>query len=69
MKKFFMFCLSLVMMFSFSLSSISAISIVDDSKLQNVEWNPEYIDENGNYDNPETGEYFHWTNTVIIRGE
>lgn len=55
------------MMFSFSLSSVSAISIVDYSKLQNIEWNPKYIDENGNYDNPETGEYFHWTNTVNTR--
>lgn len=67
MKKFFISCLSLVTIFSFSLSSVSAISIKDAPILQNEEWNPKYIDENGNYDNPETGEYFHWEETETIR--
>lgn len=64
MKKIFISCLSLITIFSFSLSSVSAISIKDTPILQNSEWNPEYIDENGNYDNPETGEYFHWEETI-----
>lgn len=67
MKIFFISCLSVVTLLSCSLSSVSAISNKNIPILQNEEWNPEYIDENGNYDNPETGEYFHWEETEIIQ--
>lgn len=69
MKKFFIFCLSFITIFSFSLSSVSAVSITNIPTSKNTEWNPEYIDENGNYDNPITGEYFHWEETVTRGGE
>lgn len=82
MKKIFIAFLSFATIVSFSLSSISAISIADKSTLQDknlnhenvvlqnqVQYedegiNPEYIDENGNYYNPETGEYFRWIKTT-----
>ena len=54
MKKIIVMLLSLMVMTSVGTMNVSALESVNN----NI-----YYDEKGNYDNPETGEYFHWDNS------
>ncbi|RGF27003.1 hypothetical protein DW109_08160 [Coprobacillus sp. AM09-26] len=54
MKKIIVMLLSLMIMTSVGTMNVSALESVNN----NI-----YYDEKGNYDNPETGEYFHWDNS------
>lgn len=45
-----------------SLMIMTSVGTMNVSALESVN-NNIYYDEKGNYDNPETGEYFHWDNS------